>query len=110
MNFLLSLGLHSLGAERIGHLLLAGSAFQPFAAALLGLIPNCAASVMLTELYLADVLSFGAMAAGLCSNAGVGLAVLFRMNRDQRENGGIVAVLYLTAAFSGLLLQLLSVG
>ena len=106
VNLVLGLSLHMLGAERIGTLLLQGSALQPFAAALLGLIPNCAASVMLTQLFLAQTLSFGSLVAGLCSNAGVGVAVLLRMNRNQKENGVMIGALYLVAALVGLVLQL----
>ena len=94
-----------LGEERIASLLLSGSVLQPFAAALIGLIPNCAASVILTQLYLAGSLSFGAALAGLCSGAGIGVAVLLRMNRSKRENIGIVATLYLVSAAVGVILQ-----
>ena len=79
---------------------------QPFAAALVGLIPNCAASVLLTQLYLAGSLSFGALLAGLCSGAGLGLAVLLKMNRSRRENGQIALTLYLISALCGLAVQL----
>ena len=107
VNLLLGLSLHILGEDRIAQLLLSGSVLQPFAAALLGLIPNCAASVMLTQLFLQGSLSFGSMVAGLCSNAGIGLAVLLKMNRDRRENGQILLTLYLVSAVVGLLLQLI---
>lgn len=107
LNFVLNCGLSLLGQERIGTLLLAGSWLQPFAAALIGLIPNCAASVMLTQLYLAGAISFGAVLAGLCSGAGIGLAVLLRMNPNRRENIQILATLYLVSAFVGLLAQLI---
>jgi Protein of unknown function (DUF2899). len=72
-----------------------------------GLIPNCAASVTLTQLYLAGSMSFGACLAGLCSNAGIGLAVLLRMNKSKRENLQIIVTLYLVSALFGLVLQLL---
>ncbi len=107
INLLLNGAIELLGQERIASFLLHGSALQPFIAALVGLIPNCAASVTLTQLYLAGSMSFGACLAGLCSNAGIGLAVLLRMNKSKRENLQIIVTLYLVSALFGLVLQLL---
>lgn len=109
LNLVLNVAIGLLGQERIASLLLSGSVLQPFAAALIGLIPNCAASVMLTQLYLAGTVSFGSCLAGLCSGAGIGLAVLLRMNRSRRENLQIVLTLYLISALCGLVLQFLPV-
>jgi hypothetical protein len=68
-----------------------------------GLIPNCAASVIITELYLEGTLGFGACMAGLLVSAGIGLLVLFRSNRRLRENLGIVALLLALGIFFGLI-------
>ena len=106
VNILLNGAMELLGQERISALLLSGSIFQPFAAALIGLIPNCAASVMLTQLYLAGSLSFGACLAGLCSGAGIGLAVLLKMNQDKKENLRVILMLYLISALCGVGFQL----
>ena len=76
------------------------------AAALVGLIPNCAASVIITELYLQGILSAGAMMSGLLVSAGVGLVVLFRMNKHRpAENIRITAVLYIAGLIWGLLIN-----
>lgn len=107
LNFVLHLGFDLLGQERLAELLLAGSWAQPLLAALIGLVPNCAASVMLTQLYLGGVISFGSVLAGLCSGAGVGLAVLLRVNGDQKENVQIVGTLYFVSALVGLTVQIL---
>ncbi len=107
LNLALGLAMHTLGEELMGRLLLKGSLLQPFAAALVGLIPNCAVSVLLTELYLAGTVSFGALLAGLCSGAGLGLAVLVKMNRSRRENIQIILTLYAIAVACGLVLQIL---
>ena len=76
------------------------------AAALVGLIPNCAASVIITELYLQGILSAGAMMSGLLVSAGVGLVVLFRMNRHRpAENIRIAVILYFAGLIWGLLIN-----
>lgn len=101
----LNLLLAFIGTERLAGFLGKDTLFQPFLAALLGMIPNCAASVLITELYLAGGLSFGAAIAGLSAGAGVGLAVLFRTNHSLRENLRILLLLYGCAAAAGLLLS-----
>ena len=78
-------------------------------AALVGLIPNCASSVVITELYLGGIIGAGAMMSGLLVNAGVGLLVLFRLNRDQKQNIGIIAVLYSVGVFWGIVIELLGI-
>lgn len=75
--------------------------------ALAGLIPNCAPSVLMTQLYLQGALSFGAAMAGLLVGAGVGILVLFRMNTDRRDNLQIVGIVYAAGVIVGLLLELL---
>ncbi len=104
-NCVLNLALGAIGIERLSSFLLKDSLFQPLLASVIGLIPNCAASVALTELYLSGVLSFGAVIAGLLSGAGVGLAVLFKVNKHQKENWKIVGILLLCAIIPGILFQ-----
>lgn len=94
------------GLESVSTFLLNGSIFQPFLAALLGFIPNCAASVLLTELYLGGALSFASVIAGLCTNAGVGLIVLFKVDPDKKECIRFTVLLYICAAAAGILLHL----
>ena len=71
--------------------------------ALIGLIPNCSASVLITELYVEGVVTAGQMIAGLMANAGVGLLVLYRLNKKPRENLTITAILYLSAVILGVI-------
>lgn len=110
VNLALSAAIYLTGPQRISRLLLSGSAFQPLLAGLLGFIPNCAASVILTDLYLAGSLSFGSVVAGLCTGAGMGLAVLFRVNKNWRENMCIVLALYACAVLVGTACQFLFPG
>lgn len=86
---------------------LLGGFFQPFLAGLLGLIPNCAVSVVLVELYLSELISFGSMVAGLCTSAGLGLLVLFKGKRGLKNWFLILGVTYLAAVVAGSLLQLI---
>ena len=102
LNFLVE----ALGIDALSKLLLNNSALQPFIAGLIGLIPNCAASILLTELYLKGALSFASVTAGLCTGAGAGLLVLFKENRNIKENLKIVVLLYVIAVFSGSLISI----
>ncbi len=104
-TFCLDLVLEFAGIDQLARFLGKDTLFQPFLAALLGMIPNCAASVFITELYLAGGLSFGSAIAGLCSGAGVGLAVLFRSNHSPRENLKTVLLLYGISVAAGILLS-----
>lgn len=78
-------------------------------AALVGLIPNCASSVVITQLYLDNIIGAGAMMSGLLVNAGVGLMILFRLNRDRKQNLGIVGALYGIGVFWGILIEILGI-
>ena len=68
-------------------------------------MPNCSASVAITQLYIDGAMSFGSMMAGTLSGAGVGLLVLFRINHNRNENLKIVTILYVSAVVSGILLD-----
>ena len=76
---------------------------------LIGLIPNCASSVVLTQLYLEGVLGAGTMIAGLLAGSGVGLLVLYRVNDCLKDNVKITVLIYAVGAASGIVLELLGV-
>ena len=93
-----------MGEERISRILMTDNILQPFISALVGFIPNCASSVLLTQLYIEGTLSFGSVVSGLCTGAGIGLAVLFKENRHMKDNLKIMAITYAVAVIAGLLL------
>ena len=103
---LLNLGLDALGEERTAAFLMAGNRLQPVAAALFGLIPSCAASVFLTQMYAEGSLSFGAVVAGLSSSAGVGILILCQAVRRRREAVLVLAFVFAVAAAAGVILDL----
>ena len=109
--FVVTLGINGLivavGQEHLGSVLLRHSLFQPFLAALVGLIPNCAASVAIATLFLKGGISFGSAVAGLCCSGGLGLLVLVRENRDFKDTLRIVALLFFISTAAGLAIQLL---
>lgn len=107
ISFVLELILESVGVETMSHIFLKNSIGQVFLTAVIGLIPNCGASVMLTELYLSGITSFAATVAGLSTGAGVGLLVLFRYNKPMKENFMIVGLLYGLAILAGVILTVI---
>ena len=96
-----------MGEEKMAVLLLKDTFIQPFIAALIGLVPNCAASVMITEAYLGGAITFGSLIAGLTSGAGVGVLYLFQRNSNMKQNLGILLLMFLIGAVSGVLLQVI---
>ena len=107
--FIVNLCVELLGTQRLSSILLSNSIFQPVIAAVLGLVPSCASSIILTQLYLEGAISFASVIAGLCTGAGAGLIVLFRENRNLRENLFITFTLYITAVISGVVIQLIGI-
>lgn len=95
------------GTDRLSHLLLSDSVFQPFLSAIIGFIPNCASSILLTQLYIEGTLSFSALIAGLCTNAGAGILILFRDKTKFKENIKIVGIMYVCAVIPGIILHLI---
>ena len=79
--------------------------FQPMMAALIGLVPNCGASVLLAQLYMGGAITFGSFFAGLCSGAGIGLAVLWRVNPSWKQNLFMTGLLWFCGTCCGILLQ-----
>lgn len=102
VTFALVLVLETVGEDALAAFLSGNQLLAVFASALVGLVPNCSASVVITQLYLEGVLGFAPLMAGLLTSAGVGYLVLFRTNRHPRENAAIVVGLFLVACVWGL--------
>jgi hypothetical protein len=85
ISLLINAAVFMMGEEAFGKLFSGHTFFQPFMAALVGLIPNCAASVAITELYLKGAITYGSLIAGLCASAGLGILVLFREEKEKKE-------------------------
>ena len=104
VTFGLNLILHFVGEDALANLVLNRRILGPALAGLIGLIPNCAGSVAITQLYLEGAMSIGSAMAGLLTGSGVGLLILFRMNPDKKENLKIPALLYGIGVLAGILI------
>ena len=86
---------------------MSGSIFQPLVAGLIGLIPNCASSVLLTELFLSNNISFASIIAGLSSGSGLGMVILFKENKNIKENLKILGLVYLLGVSVGIIIEII---
>ena len=102
ITFALVAVLDTVGEQALAAFLSGNETLAVFASALVGLVPNCAASVVITQLYLEGVLSFGPLMAGSLVSVGIGFLVLFRTNRSLRENIAILVLLYTVSVVWGL--------
>lgn len=110
VSLILNFAIALIGEETLAAVVLNKPALSLFVSALVGMIPNCASSVILTQLYLSGVLSAGALMAGLLSGSGVGFLVLLRVNEDRKENLRIFGLLYAFGVGAGAVIQLLGIN
>ena len=104
--FALNTAIYLIGEDNIKNVFFNTPVVGELVSGLVGLIPNCAASVIITELYLGGMITFGGMMAGLFVGAGVGLLILFRVNKNIKQNAYIVLLLYVTGVIGGIALEL----
>ena len=109
VSLVLNLLIAWIGEDMLGSIILNRPIAGAMIAGLVGLIPNCAASVIITKLYLGGVLSAGAMIAGLLSGTGVGLLVLWRVNDNRKENLKLISLLYVTGVVAGIIVEMLGI-
>ncbi len=105
VTFMMNVAVELIGEAALARFFTGIPVLGQMIAALVGLIPNCASSVVITELYLAGIIGAGAMMAGLLVNAGVGVLVLLKLSRNWRQNGRIVGALYGLGVFWGVVIQ-----
>ena len=108
ISFVINVIFTYVGEEYLSKLLLKDSIFAPFLTSLIGLIPNCGASVILTELYINEAISLGAMIGGLLTSSGVAILVLFKSNKNIKENFSILGIVYSIGVISGIIIQLIN--
>lgn len=109
ISLIMHIAIHLIGEDAIASIILNKPIIGPIIAGLIGLIPNCAASVILTQMYLENLISAATMMSGLLVGAGVGLAVLFKTNKGIKENLKIVGLLYVIGVISGIILEFLGI-
>ena len=109
VSFVLHIFIHEIGEDKISNLLLNGNIFTPFLSSIIGLIPNCAGSVVITELYVNNVISFGSMLAGLLTGSGISILILFKVNNDLKDNMMILGTIYIIGVIFGILFNLVGI-
>ena len=109
ITFIINIAIHLVGEETIGNFVQSNVILGPVLGGIIGLIPNCASSVILTQLYLQNVIPISTMISGLLVGAGVGLIVLFKMNKGIKQNLKITALLYIIGVLSGVIIQILGI-
>ena len=109
ISFVLHVFIHEIGEENISNLFLDGNILTPFLSSIIGLIPNCAGSVVITELYINNVISFGSMLAGLLTGSGLSILILFKVNNDLKDNMVILGTVYIIGVIFGVLFNLIGI-
>lgn len=109
ISLVLNIVIALVGEEALAGLFLNKPVIGELTAGVIGLIPNCASSVVLTQLYLEGVMSAGAMLSGLLAGSGIGIAVLCRVNDRRRENIKIILLLYGIGVISGIIIEALGI-
>lgn len=99
--------IHFIGEDNIANFIINIPVIGTLIAGLIGVIPNCASSIILTELYLEGIITLGPMIAGLLVNSGVGILILFKVNKNKKENLTILGILYIVGITAGIVLDLL---
>ena len=105
LSAILNLVVEKLGEKKIAEMFLGGTIFQPLLASLVGLIPNCFASVLLAKLFANGAISFGSLVAGLCASAGLGFLVLIKENKPFKDTLFVLGLLVAISVLAGIIIQ-----
>lgn len=105
-NILINTLFYFIGEESLSNLLNTNNILVYFSASLIGLIPNCAASIVLTEVYVSGLVSIGVTLSGLLTGSGIGILLLFKNNKNLKENLTITSIIYLVGVLVGFLVDL----
>ncbi len=105
VSVVLNWWIFKVGEENLGRLFLGNSLFQPVITALIGLVPNCAVSVAITQVFLKGGISFGSAVAGLCASAGLGMLILIKENRNFKDTLRVIGLLFGISALVGITIQ-----
>ena len=106
-NLLINIVIFKIGEDNLGNILLHKNILTYFAASLIGLIPNCAGSVIITELYLAKLITIGNLLSGLLTGSGLGILLLFKTNKNMKENLSILSIIYFVGVLIGIIVDLI---
>ena len=104
-NILISYAIYFIGEEKLSSILTHNNILTYFLASLIGLIPNCASSVIMTELYLSNIISIGILLSGLLPGSGLGILILFKSNKNLKENIFILSVIYIVGVTIGIIVD-----
>jgi len=108
VTFIITLLFELFGEEHLSKILLKDTLLSPFITSLIGLIPNFASSVILTELYLSGAINFASIISGLLTGSGVAILVLFKTNKNLKENFSILGLVYFIGVLTGIIITIIS--
>ncbi len=106
-NIIINLIIFNVGEDSIKDVLLNKNIFTYFIASLFGLIPNCASSVIMTELYLSNMITIGTLLAGVLTGSGLGILLLFKSNKNLKENLSILSIIYVVGVVIGIIVDII---
>lgn len=110
ISFTLNTLIHYIGEDNLSKLFTQNKFLGPVISSLIGLIPNCASSVVITQLYLDNIISVGSMISGLLTGSGIALIILFKINSNLKENIKILSIIYFSGVITGIIMNLLNIA
>ena len=108
-SFIINIIFENFGESFLENLFMKNTIFSYFLSSLVGLIPNCGASILITELYINNTITLGAAISGLLTGAGIGLLILFKTNKNLKENLTIISIIYLIGIVSGIIIDMVGI-